>query len=357
MKRSARITLHPEALQHNLQQARQAAPNAKTLAVIKANAYGHGMQEVAEILKSSDGYAVSCMPEAIELRNSGTQHPILVLQGHQTLDDLIAASNLKLRVVIHDLAQLTLFDQLTNTIQVALKIDTGMHRLGISPDEVADIYQTLKNNKYIDPDIWAMTHFSCADDLNNNNTTLQIEQFTDCTQAMSTSCIPNSAGILGWPESHSDWIRPGIMLYGSSPFAFEETGREQYNLQAAMTLSAPLIAIHTLKKGDPIGYGANYTCPHDMQVGVVACGYADGYPRHAATGTPVFINDTETHLIGRVSMDMIVINLHNIKAEVGDVVELWGKNVSVDRVAHHAETISYELLCNAGNNCIRKEKL
>lgn len=357
MKRSARITLHPKALQHNLQQARLAAPNAKILAVIKANAYGHGMLEVASILKNADGYAVSCLPEAVELRYSGTQHPILVLQGHQNLDELIAASSLQLRVVIHDPSQLSFFEHLTTTVHVALKIDTGMHRIGISPEDAHKLYSSLKNNQNVAPDIWVMTHFSCADDLENSNTEHQIQQFNDCTQSFSAaSCIPNSAGILGWPTSHSDWIRPGIMLYGSSPFGFNNTANQKHNLQAAMTLTAPLIAVHTLKKGEPIGYGASYNCPYDMQVGVVACGYADGYPRHAETGTPVYINNTKTHLIGRVSMDMIVINLHNINAEAGDIVELWGKNISVDQVAYHAETISYELLCNAGNNCIRNEQ-
>ena len=355
MKRSARITLHPHALKNNLQQVRRAVPNSKVLAVIKANAYGHGMLAVAEILENADGYAVACIPEGIELRSAGTLHPILILQGHQNLADLKIASELQLRVVIHDAAQLPYFDQLsTHKIQVTLKIDTGMHRLGIPPEESLSLYHRLKNHPNIDPDIWLMTHLACADELDNPATTLQLDTFTQVTdQTNAPMSIPNSAGILGWQASHSDWIRPGIMLYGSSPFVFEEKGREKYHLQAAMTLTAPLIAIYKLKKDDPIGYGASYHCPKNMIVGAVACGYADGYPRHAGTGAPVIINGIETHTVGRVSMDTLIINLDNIPAKVGDKVELWGENISVDRVAYHAETISYELLCNAGNHCIR----
>ncbi len=355
MKRSARIKLHPAALQHNLLQARKAVPNAKVLAVIKANAYGHGMLDVANILDNADGYAVACIPEGIALRCAGTGHPILVLQGHQQLQDLHASSDYQLRVVIHDQSQLAYFDQLgTQRIQIAIKIDTGMHRLGIPPETVNSLYYKLKNHPNIDTDIWLMTHLACADNLNNPATTQQLKCFThSIANITAPTSIPNSAGILGWQASHSDWIRPGIMLYGSSPFDSKQQDRDQYKLQATMTLSAPLIGIHQLKKGDPIGYGASYHCPQDMRVGAVACGYADGYPRHAATGAPVSIKGSETHTVGRVSMDSIMVNLDNISVNVGDEVELWGENISVDRVAQHAETISYELLCNAGNNCSR----
>jgi alanine racemase len=355
VKRSARITLHPNALRHNLQQARITAPKAKILAVIKANAYGHGMLEVATILKDADGYAVACIPEGIELRGV-TQHPILVLQGHQHLADLRAASEYQLRVVIHDHSQLEFFDKLgSHKVQVALKIDTGMHRLGILPEEISAVYRKLKAHMNIHPDIWLMTHLACADELGNPATPQQLQRFVQATDKITApTSIPNSAGILGWQASHSDWIRPGIMLYGASPFSFEEQGREKYNLQAAMTLIAPIIAIYKLKKDDPIGYGASYRCPQDMLVGAVACGYADGYPRHGGTGAPVNISGRETYTVGRVSMDTLIVNLDNVVARVGDLVELWGKNINVDRIANHAETISYELLCNAGNNCTRR---
>ena len=241
MKRSARIRLHPAAFRHNLQQTRKAAPHSKVLAVIKANAYGHGMIEVAGILDEADGYAVACIPEGIELRGTGTQHPILVLQGHQHRQDLRAASEYHLRVVIHDPAQLAYFDQLdAQRIQIALKIDTGMHRLGIPPKDVNALYHQLKKHRNIDNNIWLMTHFACADDLNNSATTQQLTRFNQAIDNINApTCIPNSAGILGWPTSHSDWIRPGIMLYGSSPFESKPHNSDPYNLQAAMTLSAP----------------------------------------------------------------------------------------------------------------------
>lgn len=355
MKRSARITINTQALQHNLMQAKQAAPHCKILAVIKANAYGHGMLSVAECLHDVDGYAVSCLPEAITLRDHQQQHPILVLQGHQHVKDLMTASRLKLRLVIHDEAQLPFLDQLGGyKVQLAIKLDTGMHRLGIDPQYAIALYKRLTNHANVEPDIWLMTHLSCADDLGSQFTSQQLQCFQQHTESINTSrSIANSAGILGWKKSHADWIRPGIMLYGSSPFNDPQHHRDHYHLKAVMTFKAPIISIYHLQQGDPIGYGASYHCPTEMRVAAVACGYADGYPRHAKTGTPVAINGVKTHLLGRVSMDMIVINLQHISAQVGDLVELWGEQIRVDDVAEAAETISYELLCNAGNHCDR----
>jgi len=357
MKRSARITIHPEALQHNLQQAKQAAPNAKANAVIKANAYGHGVVETAGILyQLADGFAVSCISEAVELRQASIDKPITVLQGHQTMDDLRIAENYQLRLSIHDKHQLSLLDEYTGSYRFDLniKIDTGMHRLGLSSDQVTKVYNKLKNHRQVNPEqLILMTHLSCADEQSNTYTQQQLDCFYQVTKTIPTpKTIANSAGILGWKESHADWIRPGIMLYGSSPFS--ETHRDALNLKAAMTFSAPIISIHNLKKGDYIGYGASYQCPKDMKVAVIACGYADGYPRHAATGTPVQINKQKVQLVGRVSMDMIVVDIDSfddMSLHVGDLAELWGENLSVDIVAKNAETIGYELLCNAGNNC------
>lgn len=355
MKRSAHILIHPEALQHNLLQTKKAAPNSKVNAVIKSNAYGHGAVETAGILyQTADGFAVSCLPEAIELRQAGIDLPITVLQGHQNMGDLRAAANYKLRLVVHDNHQLNLLDQYTQNhhFDLGIKIDSGMHRLGFSPDRALDIYTKLKNHTRVNPDqLMMMTHLSCADEPNNDYTTQQLSTFKKaCIGIQAPKSIANSAGILAWKSSHEDWIRPGIMLYGSSPFA--KTDHNNHKLKAAMTLNAPVIALHDLNKGDAIGYGASWQCPHDMRVAVIACGYADGYPRHAVSGTPIWINGFETKLLGRVSMDMIVIEADASKAvRVGDMAELWGKNLSVDSIAQHAETISYELLCNAGNNC------
>lgn len=357
MNRSARITIHPEALQHNLQLAKNAAPQSKANAVIKANAYGHGAVETAGILyQIADSFAVSCMPEAIELRQAHIDKPITVLQGHQNMDDLRIAENYQLRLTVHDKEQLSLLDEYTGSFRfdLNLKIDTGMHRLGLSADQASNIYNKLKNHRQVNPEqLILMTHLSCADNRENPYTQQQLESFNQACKTISTpKTIANSAGILGWEDSHADWIRPGIMLYGSSPFA--ETHRDDLNLKAAMTFSAPVISIHTLKKGDFIGYAATFECPKDMTVAVIACGYADGYPRHAAIGTPVFINGQEAPLLGRVSMDMIVVNIDsfsNDNVNVGDFAELWGEQLSVDIIAQSAETIGYELICNAGNNC------
>jgi len=357
MKRSARITIHPEALQHNLQQAKKAAPNSKTNAVIKSNAYGHGAVATAGILyQITDSFAVSCIPEAIELRQAKIDKPITVLQGHQSTDDLRIAENYQLRLTVHDDQQLSLLDEYSGSFRfdINLKIDSGMHRLGFSPTQTSEIYNKLKKHAQVNPDsLVLMTHLSCADERKNIYTEQQISTFHQaCNTITADRSIANSAGILGWQDSHVDWIRPGIMLYGSSPFA--ETHRDDLKLKAAMTLNAPVIAIHKLKKGDYIGYAATFKCPKDMRVAVIACGYADGYPRHAAIGTPILINGHNTELLGRVSMDMIVVDIDSLPSglvKVGDIAELWGNNLSVDVVAQNAETISYEILCNAGNNC------
>lgn len=355
MKRSSIVTIHPEALQHNLLQAKKAAPDAKVMAVIKANAYGHGAVETAGILyQLADAYAVSCINEAVELREAKIDLPISVLQGPQNDNDLRIANSQKLRLVIHHQSQLNLLDNfsgLSSTgFDITIKLDTGMHRLGFEHALAESLYKKLKSHPLVNPNtLQFMTHLSCADDLENNTSRLQIEQFKHATDAFKVEkSIANSAGILGWKESHAEWIRPGIMLYGSSPFIY--SSNKQIDLKATMTFSAPIIAIKHLQKGDSIGYGATWQCPEDMNVGTIACGYADGYPRHAPSGTPVWLNGKEAPLVGRVSMDMIVVDVsQHDNTQVGDFAELWGENLSVDSVAHYAETISYELLCNAGN--------
>jgi len=361
MKRSSRITIHPEALQHNLKRAKQIAPKSKALAVIKADAYGHDAIATAGILHEiADGFAVSCIPEAIELREASISKPITILQGHQSVDDLRAAAHYKLRLTVHNDRQLSLLDQYSHNhvFDLNLKIDTGMHRLGFQPERTAGLFQRLSKHSRINHDsLILMTHFSCADELDNKTTKQQLACLKKAEESISSSkpitkSSANSAGILGWQDSHADWIRPGIMLYGSSPFA--NSHRDEHELKAAMTLHAPIIAIHDLKQDDSIGYGASWKCPEDMTVAVIACGYADGYPRHAKSGTPVWINGEIAQLVGRVSMDMIVINIDFIEKgliQVGDLAELWRENLSVDSVAQYAETISYELLCNAGIAC------
>lgn len=352
MRRSARVHINRSAQQHNLQRCRVLAPNSQVLAVIKANAYGHDMLRTAEALSSANGFAVSCLQEAIELRHAGFIHPIVVLQGFQQLDELKVAAEHHLRVTLHDYHQLELLDIAPPSLKIdaAIKFNTGMNRLGFPVEVLPVLHERIQQHRAIKPGAWLMTHLACADERNNPHTQAQLDAFHNISNGLQvTRSIANSAGILGWSSAHANWIRPGIMLHGSSPFADSSAADER--LQAAMTFSAPLIAIHNVRKGESIGYGATYTCETETMVGIVACGYADGYPRHAPSGTPVWINGEETQLLGRVSMDMIVIDLSRINATVGDHAELWGKNISVDRVAQAAGTISYEILCNAGNLC------
>jgi len=355
MKRSARTLIDTSALRHNLRRCREAAPNSLAMAVIKADAYGHGMIKTAETLSDANGFAVSCIPEALALRQARFIHPILVLQGFHTLQSLKAAAEHRLRMVIHDRYQLELLDDAPNSIKidVALKLDTGMHRMGFPIEQAHDLFERLSKHPNVKPTPWLMTHLACADELGNAHTQRQLDLFKQYTANLQAPrSIGNSAGILGWPQTHVNWVRPGIMLYGSSPFADGNAPHE--GLQAAMTLSAPLVSIHTIPKGESVGYGASWVCPKDTRTGIVACGYADGYPRHAPSGTPVWVNGKKTSILGRISMDLLVIDLSGIDARLGDRVELWGKHIPVEQVATAAGTISYELLCNAGNLCPRE---
>lgn len=354
MSRPARITIHSKALRHNLLVAKQAAPHSKLMPALKANAYGHGIIHTAKTLADiANGFLVACLSEALILRKALIDLPIMVIQGHQSLDDLKVAAEKNIRLVIHDETQLPLLDQLSASVivKVTLKLDTGMHRLGFPPELTTDLYKQLQCHPSIHPDIWLMTHLACADDLANNHTAQQITCFNQMTQTISApKSMANSAGILGWNHSHYDWVRPGIMTYGSSPFTNKL--RNAFNLKATMTLTAPLIAIHSLKKNDAIGYGSTWSCPKDMPVGVIACGYADGYPRHISEDTPVWLNGKRTQVLGRVSMDLLVIDLSEIlTAKIGHLAECWGQHISVDEIAKSAETISYELLCHAGSVC------
>jgi len=249
---------------------------------------------------------------------------------------------------------LQLLEQLpiSKRIDVALKLDTGMHRLGLPIEQTRTIYQQLNENTNVKSGSWLMTHLACADDTANDYTQTQLSLFREHTHGIQAiRSIANSAGILAWKDAHANWVRPGIMLYGSSPMIDGDRNKEQ--LKAVMSLYAPVIALHHLKKGDSIGYGSTWTCPEDMPVGVLACGYGDGYPRLAGTGTPVWINGKESQILGRVSMDMMTIDLRGHNIATGDIAELWGENISVDRVAKAANTIGYELLCNVGNQCRR----
>ncbi|MDH5369760.1 MAG: alanine racemase [Gammaproteobacteria bacterium] len=335
------------ACRHNLSVAQKAAPNSKCIVIIKANAYGHGMVKIAASLSEADAFGVARIDEAIQLRNADITAPILLLEGFSSKEELNRISEYNLDCVIHNENQLQLLEKSTAAaITVWLKIDSGMHRLGFNPGDVKDAMQRLEKCSSIKQPVKLMTHLANADDKHDDKTLKQIDVFYQTISDFkeTETSIANSAGILGWPQSHASWNRPGIMLYGVSPFI--NSTAEEHNLKPVMTLSSQLIAVKKVNKGERIGYGGTYVCDKDMTIGIIAIGYGDGYPRHAKTGTPVLLNGKRCSLLGRVSMDMICIDLsEQSTAKVNDPVILWGKGLPIEEIAESAETIGYELLC------------
>ncbi|MDZ7662470.1 alanine racemase [Thiohalophilus sp.] len=345
MTRATRATLNLRALQHNLTIARRHAPDSKLMAIIKANGYGHGMIEVAQALNDADAFGVACLDEAIALREAGIPQPIVLLEGFVRADELRLIDGFQLQPVIHHPAQIDMLEASSGpALTVWLKVDTGMHRLGVTPEQVPAILTRLLSCPRVGA-VRLMTHLANADDRDDDYTLEQIRRFESLDElSVAARSIANSAGLLGWAQSASDWARPGIMLYGVSPF--NNSIGEQHDLRPVMTLRAQLIAINTHKAGEPIGYGGSWRCPEPMPVGVVAIGYGDGYPRHVPSGTPVLLNNKRVPIVGRVSMDMLCLDLRDCpKAAIGDEVILWGEGLPVEAIAEAAGTIGYELLC------------
>jgi alanine racemase len=337
------LQLDEAALVHNFDQVKKLAPKSKILSMIKSNAYGHGMIWSAKILKNSDGFGVAVLSDAIKLRQAGIQQKIVLLRGVYNSEELDLIQKFNIDIVVHDMTQIKLIQEANPAhLNIWLKVNTGMNRLGFQSEEIENIYKILnKNNKY---NIILITHFSSADELDNPLTQQQTQIFNNINLNLERS-LAHSAGILGWKESHADWVRPGLMLYGVSPFP-NTTGLD-FNLRPVMTWSSCLIAMRGQKAGDAIGYNGTYICPEDMMVGVVGVGYGLGYPRHAKKGTPILMNNVQAEIVGRVSMDMLNINLKNIKnPKIGDVITLWGKGLPIEKVAEHTATSAYELLCN-----------
>jgi alanine racemase len=332
------------ALAHNLGVARRFAGTARILAVIKANGYGHGLIQVADALRAADGFAVLTLDEAAALRVQGYTHPIVLLEGWFHVDELPEIARLRLRPVIHreDQAELLARTRLENRLDVLLKVDTGMHRLGLPPSRLEAVLERLRSAPQV-ASITLMTHFASADEP-AIGVADPLARFRAATQGLDLPVtLANSAALLRYPETRGDWVRPGILLYGASPFA-DATG-EDLGLLPVMTLESALIAVNTVRKGEAVGYGGAFVAPRDTKVGVVACGYADGYPRHAGTGTPILVAGRLTRTLGRVSMDMLAVDLTDVAgAHVGSPVTLWGPGLPVERVAKAAGTIAYELL-------------
>ncbi len=339
------------ALRHNLRRVRQAAPNSRIWAVIKADAYGHGMQRVARALEQSDGYAVARVEEGLRLREAGFDKPILVLGGCHTPEELARAARQGLELALHQHHQLNLLDGLSAELPpltLWLKVDTGMHRLGFEPGLVAGIAERMSAHPRIGS-VNLLTHLANADEPADNTTALQIGRFDAIGREHCGDCsIANSAGILAFDNAHRDWVRPGIMLYGVSPFVGGRAERD--GLLPVMTLRSRVVAVKQAKRGDPVGYGGRYRCPEDMPIAVVAAGYGDGYPRHAADGTPVLVGGRRLPLIGRVSMDMITLDARGFPdLKVGEEAILWGRGLPAEEVAEHAGTIAYQLFCNVSS--------
>lgn len=343
--RPAQAVIDLSALLQNYRLARSLSRGG-ALAVVKADAYGHGAVRCARALADdADGFAVACIEEALELRQAGIQLPILLLEGIFHPDELAVCADQDLWLVVHAQWQLELLEQavLPKPLTCWLKLDSGMHRVGFFPHDYVAAWQRLRASSNV-ADIVMMSHLARADEPDSAATQEQFRQFDLATRGLEgLRSLGNSAAILGWPELDSDWNRPGIMLYGSNPLAAgHRLGRQ---LRPVMTLESKIIAVRELPAGEPVGYGARFVTSAPTRIGVVAMGYADGYPRHAADGTPVLVDDQPATLAGRVSMDMLTVNLSQLpQAGVGSKVELWGSKLPVGQVAAHADTIAYTLL-------------
>ncbi len=340
---SAVATISQSALYHNLVVVKKHAPQAKIVAMVKANAYGHRLDLVMPLLKNADILAVSNLQEAQALRELSNKS-ILLLSGVYSDEELQQAIDLNCQCVVHHSSQIARISSSKQALSVWLKLDTGMHRLGLSADEHQQCYNSLKANPLINI-ACVMSHFACADEHNHPMNQAQLEAFNSNTNNETNRSMANSAAILSLLESHFNVVRPGIMLYGASPFT-----DDHFNLKPVMQLSAPVISVKTLQAGDSTGYGANWTADKPTNIAIIAIGYGDGYPRHATNGTPVLINGTLCLLVGRVSMDMIAVDIGNTKVAIGDNAILWGdEKLRVETVAHHSDTISYELLTGISN--------
>ncbi len=353
MSFGARALIRLGALQHNLDVIRAAAPDARVMAVIKANAYGHGMVAVAKSLPDADAFAVARVPEAIRLRYAGVDNRIVLLAGALNEKELRDVIRYEFEPVVHCPEQIELLENVKRgSVRVWVKFDTGMNRLGFSPDDAAAILARIRGLPSV-ADIRLMTHLASADESHDNTTTAQIQRFLKLLENFDGAVsIANTAGTLGWPQAlrpgRQNWIRPGIALFGVSPFG-DRTGVE-LGLKPVMQFEARLIAIKPLRKGDRVGYKGAFESDRDTTLGIISAGYGDGYSRHFRSGTPVLLNGRRVPVIGNVSMDMIAVDLgERPQDEVGDIATLWGDGLPVEEVAPWAGAIPYELVCGVMN--------
>ena len=349
--RHSRVIIDLAAIRHNYRLLKQTAADSKVIAVIKADAYGHGAINVAQALPQADAFAVATTLEALPLRAAGVTQKIIILGGVIDAEEMRQCIDHDLDPVIHQPWQIDLLEAVAQTqaIDVWLKFNSGMGRLGFQADDLGHAINRLSQLKALKT-LRLMTHLSDADDARDDKTLQQMERVKALQLKGFEWGVANSAGIVGWPQSRLNWVRSGIALYGSDPMLDH---RWDEKLQPAMAFKAQLLAINHLQQGQSIGYGSRYRCPSDRTIGVVSAGYADGYPRHLQKGR-VLINGQFAPVVGRVSMDMITVDLSEIDANPGDEVVLWGEKLLANEVAEHSETIAYELFCHAGCHGDRK---
>lgn len=344
--KAATAVINLDALKHNLQIIRQFSPHSKLLAVVKANGYGHGLLKIAQHAEGADGFGVARIEEALQLRAGGIVKPILLLEGFYSPHDLPILVTNNIQTAVHSIEQLEALEQaeLEMSVKVWVKLDSGMHRLGVRPEQFSSFVERLNRCDNVAKPIRFMSHFGCADELENSVTQSQTNLFLELTeQYEGERSIAASAGIIAWPNSRLEWNRSGIIMYGVSPFS--DDNATAHGCQPVMTLKSCLIAVRDVKAGESVGYGAIWTSERDTRVGVIAIGYGDGYPRTAPYGTPVWLNGRKVPIAGRVSMDMLTVDLGlNSLDKVGDEVVLWGNELPVEEVARHIGTIAYELV-------------
>ena len=346
------IAIDRDALAHNLARVRAYAPASKVLAMVKANAYGHGLLVVASALKEADGFGVADLSEALQLRQAGFEQLILVMRGFHDAAELALFIEHSLTAVVHHPAQIALLQQTpcAKALGVWVKVDSGMHRLGFNPAELRAAFDQLMLCPWVNKPLCLMTHFADANESNQIVTARQLMVFEQALatfprDAVFEQSLVNSAGIIYYPEIQSDWVRPGIMLYGASPFSEREAS--VYGLKPVMTVKTRLISILTVPAGAAVGYGGTFVCPKPMRIGVIAFGYGDGYPRLAPSGTPVLVDGYVVPTVGRVSMDTISVDLTDRpEVEINADVTLWGEGLAIEQVANQVGTIPYELFCH-----------
>lgn len=342
MTRPARVIFDSQAVRANFEVVKAQAAGRRVMAIVKADGYGHGVVRMARALTDADAFGVASVEEAVRLREANIQQRIVLLEGPFEAQELPAIAVHRLESVVHTHEQVRMFAAHADPTPLWIKLDTGMHRLGFAPDELPGVIAQLGGAAR---ELRLMTHFASAHLRDDPSVTAQMARFAHAVEALRLErCCANSSAILRWPVTHAEWVRPGLMLYGVSPFS--DTTARDLGLRPAMTVASALIAVKRVAAGGSVGYGKGFVCPEEMPIGVVAFGYADGYPRHAATGTPVLVNGVRTQVVGEASMDMMAVDLRPVPdAAVGAPVVLWGDGLPVEEIATAAGTIPYELLC------------